>query len=397
MRHYSMPADFKKETIDKYTELNHSYKHSVVSETYGNITVGNFFASGRLIRQTPKIDWFDFKDYVEYSRERGIDFNYTLNSTHLNNAEYTEQGARELKDFLGKVYRAGVRSLTVTLPSLIELVQSTGLDFNIKASCLCQITNPNRALAYKQKGVDKIVVDESLNKDFFTLKRIRQAFGEKIEIIVNQICDKNCMYRLFHYNMIAGDVKGTANKVSINYFEHRCVLQQLKTIDNLLKLCWVRPEDIKYYTEIGINFFKLQGRHTFVQGGDPVKTVKYYFDESFDGNLMDLLSMFANLTSFKVHVDNKKLEGYIKPFYEKDNFCKNDCTRCGYCETFAKKCMDLNQAREVVKLANEFYNDYDQYKKILEAADNEKEEVVKDEKKLLTLESQQHERGDFDF
>lgn len=396
MRYYSMPSDFKKETIDQYVELNRSYEHSAVAETYGNITVGNFFASGRLIRQTPKIDWYDLKGYIEYSRNRGIDFNYTLNSTHLHNAEFTEAGAGELKDFTREIYRAGVRSVTVTMPSLVELIQSTGLDIKIKVSCLSQITNPNRALAYKRMNVDKIVIDESLNKDFFTLKRIRQAFGEKIEIIVNQICDKNCMYRLFHYNMIAGDARGTSNKVGIDYFEHRCVLQQLKTMDNPLKLCWVRPEDIKYYSKIGINYFKLQGRHTFVQGGDPVKTLKCYFDESFDGNLMDLLSMFANLTSFKVHVENKKLEGYIKPFYEQDNFCKNDCDQCGYCQSFADKCMDVNEAREVVKLAKKFYDEYDQYQKIL-AHHHENEEKEKQDEKLLPLQGQQQERGDFDF
>jgi len=397
MKYYSMPADFKKETIDKYDELNRSYRDSRVFETYGNITVGNYFASGRLIRHTPKIDMYDFKDYITYSRKKGIDFNYTINATHLNNMEFTREGAAELKTFLDEIYRVGVRALTISLPSVMELAQSTGHDFKIKASCLCQITNPNRAAAYKKLGVNKIVVDESLNKDFFTLKRIRDVFGENVEIIVNQICDKNCMYRMFHYNMIAGDVNGNANKMSINYFEHRCVLQQLKAIDNLLKLCWVRPEDIKHYMDIGIRYFKLQGRHTFGQGGDPVKTVRYYFEEDFDGNLMDLLSMFANLTSFKVHVDNKKLEGFIKPFYEKDNFCKNNCSTCGYCRSFAEKCIDFEEAREVVKLAEEFYNDYDQYRKNLEAINEEGEKMKKDDNKLLLLKNKQHERGDFDF
>jgi collagenase-like PrtC family protease len=397
MRYYSIPADFKKETIDKYTELNDSYDHSRVSETYGNITVGNYFSSGRLIRQTPKIDMFDLKDYIAYSREKNINFNYTLNSTHLHNMEFSEKGVSELKGFLGQLYDAGVRALTVTLPSLIELVQASGYAFDIKASTLCQVTNANKALAYKKLGVAKIVADESLNKDFFQLKRIREAFGENVEIIVNQICDKNCMYRMFHYNMIAGDARGTADKISINYYEHRCVLQQLKSIDNLLKLCWVRPEDIKYYCDIGIHYFKLQGRHTFVQGGDPVKTVKCYFDESFDGNLMDLLSMFAKLTGFKVHVDNKKLEGYIKPFLEKENFCKNDCGVCRYCENFARKCIDHDEARDVIKLAREFYDEYDQYKKLVNSAGPDGGNAEKDKSKLLLSKNKQHDRGDFAF
>lgn len=403
MRYYSVPADFKKKTIDRYAELNNQYKNSKVLDTYGNITLGSYLGSGRLARQTPRVDIYDLEDYINYSKERNIDFNYTLNASHLHNKEFTEQGVSEIKKFLGKLYQIGVRSLTVSLPSLLELIRSTEYDFRIRSSVICRIDNPNRAAAYKKMGVEKIVLEESINRDFAALKNIREVFGEQVEIIVNQICDKNCMYRFFHYNMMAGDAFGTVNNTSINYFEHRCVLQQLKSIDNLLKLCWVRPEDIKYYTEIGIHYFKLQGRHTYLQGGDPVKTVVCYFEEHYDGNLMDLLTMFANLTSFKVYVDNKKLEGFIKPFVEKENFCKNMCNKCRYCESYARKCIDYKKAEETITMAREFYNQYDQYQNLLQQV-NPGQDGVKvndnaseDKKKFLLLNSKQHDSGDFDF
>jgi collagenase-like PrtC family protease len=403
MRYYSLPADFKKETIDQYSRLNDSYQHSRVNDTYGNINVGNFFGSGRLVRQTPKVDMYDLRDYIAYSEKKGIGFNYTLNATHLHNQEFTGEGAAQIRNFLGQIYNAGVRSITVSLPSLIELIQSTPYEFNIRVSCLCQITNANRALAYKKMGVYQIVVEESINRDFFALKRIREAFGEKVEIIVNQICDKNCMYRMFHYNMIAGDPMGTTNKVSINYYEHRCVLQQLKSIDNLLKLCWIRPEDIKYYTDIGIIYFKLQGRHTFVQGGDPIRTVKSYFEESFDGNLMDLLTMFAKLTGFSVYVDNKKLENFIKPFVEKECFCKNTCSDCRYCQTWSKKCINEELYNKVVKMASEFYKDFDQYQTILNSLTVKEKKLTQNsdedcqQEKYVLLDNSHLDKGDFSF
>jgi collagenase-like PrtC family protease len=322
-----------------------------------------------------KINLLELHDNIKYSREKDIDFNYTFNSTHLRNKEFTREGVIEIKNLFGKLYDAGVRSVTLTLPTLIELVQSMEYDFKIRTSTLCQIRNVNRAMAFKKLGVDKIVVDESINKDVAALKKIREAFGEKVEIIVNQICDKNCMYRMFHYNMVSGDTRGTVNEVSVNYYEHRCVLQQLKTIDNLLKLCWVRPEDIKYYDQIGIHYFKLQGRHTFSKGGDPVKTAECYMKESYDGNLMDLLSMFAKLTSFKAYVDNKKLEGFIRPFLENENFCKSNCADCRYCESFAKRVIDYKKTEEMVTLAKEFYNDYDQFQKIVQSTNPDKVEM----------------------
>lgn len=366
MKYYSVPADFNNETIDRYAQLNTSYESSKVIETYGNITINDSFGSGRLVRQMARVDFLDLRRYIEYSNRHGIGFNYTLNASHLHNKEFTDEGAAEIKRFLKKLYEIGVRSLTITLPSLTELARSCRLDFEIKASTICQVNNPCKALALKQRGISKIVVEEAINRDFHQLKAIREAFGPKVEVIVNQVCDQNCLYRMFHYNMISGDPMGTTNQIGIDFYEHRCVLQQLRSIDNLMKLCWVRPEDIKYYTEIGIQHFKLQGRHTFVKGGDPVRTVKAYFDESFDGNLMDLLTMFARLTGFTVFVDNKKLDGFIKPFVEKKNFCRYDCTHCHYCETFARKCIDYEKANEIAAAAHVFINDYDSFKKMID-------------------------------
>ncbi len=286
----------------------------------------------------------------------------------MHNREFTEEGVLQIKKFMSKLYEIGVRNLTICLPSLMEIVQSMNYDFNIKVSVICSITNANKARVYKNIGAERIVVDESLNKDFAALKRIRDAFGEKVEVIINTICHKDCTYRMFHYNQIAGDSVQVSSEASVNYYSHRCLLRRYSDITNLLKLSWVRPEDLKYYTSIGINYFKFQGRQA-VLSGEPVRAVEHYFKEEYDGDLMELLNMFAQLSSFKVAVDNKKLDGFIKPFYEKENFCKNDCLKCNYCETFSKKCIDYDQANEVIELAKDFYGKYDSFTTMIESID----------------------------
>lgn len=368
MNYFSIPADFKKETIDEYSRLNKKYQNGKVIETYGSITIGNSMESGRAINHLPKIDLLDLKEYIEYSKRVGIEYNYTINAPHLGNKEFTEKGIKEIKSFLGGLYEAGVRSLTIALPSLVELIKLSGFDFKIKSSTLCQITNANKALAYKRMGVDRIVVDESINRDFKNLKRISEVFGDKVEVIINPICHKNCIYRMFHYNQVGGDSVGYANDVSVNFYEHKCVLQRYENISELLKLTWIRPEDLKYYRSVGVNYFKLQGRHTFDRGGDPIRTVEAYFKEDFDGNIMDLLSMFTSLNSFNVVLDNKKMDGFIEPFYKNEDFCKNDCSVCTYCSDFTKKCIDLEESNKVIALAKEFYNSYDQFKNKLQTS-----------------------------
>ncbi len=370
MRFFSIPADFKKETIDGFHRLNQNYPDSRVIEVYGSVTANNKIGTGRLSNYLGTIDLVDLYDYAGYAADRGIEFNYTLNASHLFNREFSSDGAGEILSFLHKLHEGGIRALTVALPSLMELVQSSGLDFKIKASCICQITSAIKAGAYKKMGAYRIVPDESLNRDFATLKRIQKTFGDGVELIANQICDQNCIYRMFHYNMIAGDPHGAVNEVSANFYEQRCLSQQLRSFDNVLKLSWIRPEDLDYYEAVGIRHFKLQGRHTFKYGGDPVRTAECYFKGSHDGNLMDLLTMFAETTSFKVKIDNKKLDGFIRPFAENDHFCRRDCAVCGYCAGYAKKCMDPAATHELMDLAGGYLQEYDRYRMLLETVNS---------------------------
>lgn len=366
MKYFSIPSDFKKSTLDEYDKLNKKYHNSKVIETYGSITSGKTkFGSGRLAKDLGKIDYEDLEEYISYSRSKNIDFNYTLNSTTMHNLEFTQSGIRDIQNFVSRLYEIGVRSMTVALPPIMEIIQSMRYDIKLKASVLCQINNVSKALSFKKLGVERIVVDESLNRSFYYLKEIKEAFGNPVEVIVNQLCHRNCIYRMFHYNMTAEDFFGNVNKSSVDYYEHRCVMQQFNTISDLLKLSWIRPEDLHYYTESGINHFKLQGRHTFLKGGDPVKTVTQYFNENFDGNLMDLLYMYGNITSFKIYIDNKKLDGFIKPFFNKKDFCDNNCLSCNHCQIWSKKCIDYIMAEEIIDYAKSFYAEYDSFKKLL--------------------------------
>lgn len=360
MKYFNVPADFKNETIEQYAKLNNEYDDSRVHETYGQITVGNCIGSGRAYDLLPKVDINQLKSYISYSKKNNIGFNYTLNTTCMGNMEFSKEGISRIVQFLNELDSAGVRSLTVTLPPLIEIIRAHQYDFEIKASTVCQIINANKAVAYKKLGVDKIVIDETINRDFEKLKSIVSAFGDKVEIITNVICHKNCIYEMFHHNQTSHDSGIDSNESSSTYYSHRCFMKRCESAGNIMKLAWIRPEDMKFYTDIGINYFKLQGRQA-VMNGEPVRTVKHYFDEDFNGNLMDLLDMFSPTNSFEINIDNKKLNGFIEPFVNNPHFCKNNCSDCNYCENFAEKNINYKEIDKVFNLASKFYNQYDQF------------------------------------
>jgi hypothetical protein len=284
----------------------------------------------------------------------------------MQNREFTKKGVMEIMNFLETLYEIGIRSLTIALPSLFEIVRSMSHDFELKASVICQVTNVNKAMMYRRMGVERLVADESLNRDFQTLKQMVETYGDKLEIIVNSICHNNCTYRMFHYNQIAGDSVSVTGEASSGYYHHRCVLRRYETPENILKLSWVRPEDLHYYSGIGLRYFKIQGRNHVLKG-DPVRALEAYFKGSFEGDLLELMDLFNPTGKFRVAVDNKCLDGFLEPFVKNGDFCKNNCSRCGYCEKVARTCIDPAETGRIHDMAADFYREFDEFSRTLAA------------------------------
>ena len=371
MKYFSMPADFKRETIDKFRELNDKYGDSRVVETYGQLTVGNVLNSGRVTEWVPQVDLNQLETFVAYSQDNGIVFNYTLNPSCMGNEEFSSQGIRKIKNLLKNLHHIGIRSLTVTVPSLFELVQSTGMDFRIKASAICEITSLYRARFYKELGAERIVVDPDITRDFALLKEICSYFGKGVELIINNVCYKSCPYKMFHYNHEAHLTPGNNVQQIKDYYLNRCAMQKAKNIENIIKLNWVRPEDLKYYSRAGITHFKIQGRQNVLKG-DAVKALEHYMKEDFDGNLYDLITIFAPYTAFQPYIDNKELEGFVKKFFDDPGFCKDNCQRCNYCSAFAGKSIRLEEAERINRHALAYFNESDAYTRHLKKENQSK-------------------------
>lgn len=364
MKYFSVPADFKNETIDKYSNLHDKYADSKIIETYGNVTIDNKFGSGRVISQQPKVSLKTLEKYVDYSTKKGIGFNYTLNASFMNNEEFTEEGLTELLRFLRMLYELGIKSITVSMPSLITLLNEIKYKFKIKASTICNIDSANKASAFNNLNIERLVIPESLHRNFPRMKSIVNTFNGDVEVIINSICHTRCAFRQFHYNETTSNSKSRCITTGVDYFEHRCLMQRFSSVGEIMKLGWIRPEDLKHYANIGITHFKIQGRQ-HVYKGNHIEAIEYYFKEDYDGNLMALLDLFNDRYSFKINIDNKKLDNYIDVFIKKTNFCKGDCVSCKYCDSWAKKSINMTDAQKVMDMANEFYQKCDMYNNII--------------------------------
>ena len=372
MDEFCVAADFKTDTIDAYQQLNDKYAHKAkVVETYGQMTINNIVTGGRVHHDIPHIDILQLENYIKYSKERGIGFNYSLNGYCTGNMEFTRNGLECIYDFVKKLYNIGVTSVTVSSIAILEMIKTMFPDISVKVSIINQVNTINKLAQYKDFGVDCVVIDESVNRNFPLLKKMAKIM--KIELIANSLCSKDCIFRGHHYNQTAHASLMNNEDQIITYYNYRCMLTRSQKDENILKLCWIRPEDIHFYNDIGIYSFKLQGRHTVVNG-KPVEVVKCYMERLYDGNLIELLEMFNTPYKFKVGLDNKKLNGFIEPFTA-TSFCNSDCNSCNYCEKFLKEHYAVADFKNINSLATRFYNEMDEYKLALDKLSKKKEEA----------------------
>lgn len=351
MREFSIPSDFRKGTIDRYKELNERYDSSAIVETYGQATVGAMPGSGRNSRIIPTVTLDTVADYVDYSASRGVDFNYTLNASCMGNVEFSEAGMSRINRFLGRLWNIGIRNLTITLPQLMAIVRDSGYGFTIKASTICQIDSVRKAEFYKSQGVERIVIDEDITRDFRRIGLIREAFGDGVEMIVNSICMKDCPYKMFHYNHESHFSFGMQDVQK--FFTQRCSVQESSDFSAIMHVNWVRPEDLPLYESIGVHRFKIQGRHSVLHG-DPVAAAEAYMRSSYSGNLYDLLHLFnprRKSDPYYPNLSNDRLAGFLSPFLNDPSHCSGNCANCGYCDAFASRAMDVAESEERLEKA----------------------------------------------
>lgn len=338
MKFFCLPSDFKQETIDKYSEINSLYEHSKIYEIYGQMAPDTVFGSCRVSKHLPKVDRLTLEAYVKYSKDKGIEFNYVVNPSCMENDELTAEGSKRVKFFFRMLREIGVDSLTLALPSLMEIAGYAAPELKVKASTICQINSPLKVKYYDELGIKRLVLDEDIHRKFDVLRNIRKVYNGDLEIIVNSFCTIDCPFKMFDYNSFSHSHK---EKDTYPYYATRCKYRHIGA-ESFMKLNWIRPEDLHYYHDIGINYFKLQGR-TNVYTGDPAKAVIHYIEESYDGDLVKLLELFSPKRPLAIAescIDNRALDGFWEKFVYHPESCSKLCGDCGYCRRFGEASME---------------------------------------------------------
>lgn len=301
-----------------------------VAEVYGKLQ-HDVVGGGRDAAMLPAITEGALADHVDLAHQHGLKFNYLLNATCLGNVEWTADGAARIRALLDWLAAIGVDGVTVATPYLLDVVKRH-YPFDVELSVRTNVDTPMKARFWQDQGVDQITIPFDSNRDFRLLRELRRAVTCRLQVVANLMCVFQCAIQ--HFHALAGNhasqdqgARGSA------YYVHTCEADRLTDPGRYLSACWIRPEDMTVYAELGMDRLKLVDR---MMTADRLgRVVDAYAAQRYEGNLLDLLY----LTDRPVHLDNRKLDGFLAFF--RAGKCPADCARCDYCATVARDALTV--------------------------------------------------------
>ena len=146
-----------------------------VHEVYGKLT-HDFFGGGRPSFYLPRIDRPGVERTVQQAHRRGLEFNYLLNASSMNNVEFTTVGQKELRKLLDWISGIGVDSVTVSNLFFLRLIKQRYPDLKVRVSAHRETDNARKARFWEDNGADCIVISETtIHREFAVLQAMREA------------------------------------------------------------------------------------------------------------------------------------------------------------------------------------------------------------------------------
>jgi collagenase-like PrtC family protease len=288
-----------------------------------------YFGSGRI---TSELKLNDFQEIINNIHRHGIKANLVLNSICGGDNWYSPEEITNVLKYIGKLHEEyGLEAVTLSNPIYMKTIREQFSNLEICASVLSDIDSVQKALIFREAGVDTITPDANINRNLDLLRDIKSATGVKLKIMVNEGCLYKCPFRKFHFNYISHRSKSLKrlDNSSYDFPKNCCVPVIQKDPSQILKSGWIRPEDVCQYKWI-TNFFKIVGRETPTHR--TLRVIKAYLNEEWEGDLLDIMCSSLLSYSLKVgtYLDNKRL-GEIG-FWDRITTCNKKCDECRYCE-----------------------------------------------------------------
>ncbi len=285
----------------------------------------------------PKVTAAGLASHVKAAAARGIPFYYALNHTCFGAQEFTAEFQRSIVNLLAWLEEAGVVGVIVASPYLAEVVKNRS-SLKVHVSLGAQVDNLHKVVFWQELGADGIYLDDSLNRDFETLASAQRVARCQLFLSVNTGCVLHCPLRVSHGTYLSHSHQRGPGFFA-DYALLRCSLMRATSPTELLRLPWIRPEDLSYYESLGFSSFKIWGRTN--DEGWLLRVARAYAARSYQGDLNDLLDPLDNVLPFgrsPYRVRNGRLDGFLNGLVGKP--CRLGCGSCRYCHSWAQRAIE---------------------------------------------------------
>lgn len=339
---------------------------------YGKLP-DDIIGGGRPAFLLPKVTPEDLENHVKLAHAYGFEFSYLFNTACMGNEETQQATNRKIFELLDWLKQIKVDWITVVFPYFVDIIRKYAPEIKIALSTFADVVTLQKALQFERMGVNQITLPEGLNRNFKLLRLLKKKLSCDLQLIATNTCLISCPYRNTHTNFLshASKPKGLA----VNYCMLRCTQMTVESPAEIIKSGWIRPEDLHYYEEIGIDKFKLTSRMMTTR--KLLTTVHAYNNRKYDGDLGDILN-FRVKTDFmppnkeimqqmmktsmdgdaktigefnelifarRLGIDNKKLGDFLSHFVVNEPDCLNmQCgSQCKYCYEIANKSVSFDK------------------------------------------------------
>lgn len=252
----------------------------------------------------------------------GVRYVVLINAICYGAELFTHSFRKKMEIFLKFLTEINIDGIVIANPYLILL----SLDFRNKykthwevfVSSLTEVIEASEAKSFDEMGVNRILLHQIVNRDFKTLKKIIQTVKCKLELYANTGSLYRCPFRYAHRAFISHLSTIPPEKLKqpeyVNWYKQNCISIRQKNPLEIIMAPTIRPEDLHFYEDLGIEHFKISGRSMSTEW--MVNVLDAYIKRDFNGNIADLCE--TNLGRKMPFVPNKKLNGFLEKV--KDNF-----------------------------------------------------------------------------
>jgi collagenase-like PrtC family protease len=314
-----------------------AYKEAGADEIF--FSPGSLFGSGRCGSATRQAVTDDsVAQHLTEAKRVGLGTTLLLNPLCSGNLEFTTEGAQAILQICNWINEYEVDWITVANPWFVAVFKEFCPSVKVRISSHYNCDNLGKFhLFLEDLGVDQVIVSQFANKDFNLLREVTKRWGgERLEIMCTVACITGCAYRNWH-NPATGH---TAQHDLPYECNHPCHTDISLDANVAVSSFFVRPQDLHFYQEIGINSFKIGER--FAAPELNVDCIRYFRGNGPKSALSQLLWPKGTV----VDVDPDELDGFYEIFASGQcDGKKVACHDCGHCGHYAEKAVKFDKSR----------------------------------------------------